>query len=71
MPGDAFWGICLSAVGIIAMVVQKCRCYLRQRTDEDGDRMPTEWAVGFTERPLVPRTVEEQAAIRQRHSSDT
>ena len=66
MVADAAWGIMLSAVGIIAVIVQKSRCYVRQRIDDMGKKMPPEYGIGFTERPLVPR-INEDANLRNRH----
>jgi len=54
MPTEAIWGGVVS-VGILALLLQKARCYVRRRTDEEGDPLPYEWGCGFTERPLVPR----------------
>ncbi len=54
MPTEAIWGGVVS-VGILALLLQKARCYVRRRTDEDGELMPFEYGLGFTERPLVPR----------------
>ncbi len=54
MPTDALWGGVVS-VGILALLLQKARCYVRRRTDEDGELLPFEYGCGFTERPLVPR----------------
>ncbi len=55
MPTEAIWGG-LFSVGILALLLQKARCYVRRRTDEDGELMPFEYGLGFTERPLVPRS---------------
>jgi len=55
MPTEAIWGGLVS-VGILALLVQKARCYIRRRTDDAGSLMPFEYGMGFTERPLVPRS---------------
>ncbi len=55
MPTEAIWGGVVS-VGVLALLLQKARCYVRRRTDEDGELMPFEYGLGFTERPLVPRS---------------
>ncbi len=54
MPTDALWGGVVS-VSILVLLLQKARCYVRRRTDEDGSLLPWEIGAGFTERPLVPR----------------
>ena len=54
MPTEAIWGGVVS-VGILALLLQKARCYVRRRTDDDGELLPFEYGIGFTERPLVPR----------------
>ncbi len=54
MPTEAIWGGVVS-VGILALLLQKARCYVRRRTDDDGSLLPFEYGIGFTERPLVPR----------------
>ena len=53
MPTEAIWGGVVS-VGILALLLQKARCYVRRRTDDDGELLPFEYGIGFTERPLVP-----------------
>ncbi len=55
MPTDVLWGG-LFSVGILALLLQKARCYVRRRTDVVGELMPFEYGLGFTERPLVPRS---------------
>ena len=55
MPTEAIWGGVVS-VGILALLLQKARCYVRRRTDDDGSLLPFEYGIGFTERPLVPRS---------------
>ena len=57
MPTEAIWGGVVS-VGILALLLQKARCYVRRRTDEDGELLPFEYGLGFTERPLVPRSTD-------------
>ncbi len=57
MPTEALWGGVVS-VGILALLLQKARYYVRRRTDEDGDPLPFEYGCGFTERPLVPRAAD-------------
>ena len=57
MPTEAIWGGVVS-VGILALLLQKARCYFRRRTDEDGEPLPYEYGCGFTERPLVPRAAD-------------
>ena len=54
MPTDAIWGGFVS-VSILVLLLQKARCYVRRRTDQDGSLLPWEIGAGFTERPLVPR----------------
>ena len=54
MPTDALWGGVVS-VSILVLLLQKARCYVRRRTDENGSLLPWEIGAGFTERPLVPR----------------
>ena len=54
MPTDVLWGGVVS-VSILVLLLQKARCYVRRRTDQDGSLLPWEIGAGFTERPLVPR----------------
>ncbi len=54
MPTDVLWGGVVS-VSILVLLLQKARCYVRRRTDENGSLLPWEIGAGFTERPLVPR----------------
>lgn len=51
------------SVGILTIIFQKSRCFLRKRTDGDGGRLPAEWGVGFTEAILVPRSPPTKAAF--------
>ena len=41
-------------MSILALLLQKARCYVRRRTGNDGSLLPWEIGAGFTERPLVP-----------------
>ena len=67
MTADAIWGALVTgALAIVTLICGKCRCYVRQQVDGDGDQKAPEWACGFTEKTLVPDNTQSEQLIHIR-----
>ena len=56
MTADAIWGALVTGVlAIVTLICGKCRCYVRQHVDGDGEQKAPEWACGFTDKNFSSR----------------